>query len=85
MDQPVIVIVSDKEHVVAIGDKGRIWVFSATNLDFLRTINLSTGPFEPCGAAIEGDLLYVTDSRANSATSVVYMLDAWRPGTARKP
>jgi hypothetical protein len=80
--QPVNVIVRDRKHVVAIGDKGRMWVFSATNLDNLRTIDLSTGSFAPRGAAIEGDSLYVTDGRQNSATSVVFMLDAWRPGTA---
>lgn len=82
VDQPVDLIVSDNKHVVAIGDRGRMWVFSATNLDYLRTINLSTGSFEPRGAAIEGDSLYVTDSRQNSATGVVFILDAWRPGTA---
>lgn len=79
VDQPVSVIVSDKKHVVAIGNNGRMWVFSADKLDHLRTINLSTGPFEPRGAAIEGDSLYVTDSRQDNATGLVFALDAWRP------
>ena len=85
VDERVNAIVSDETHVVAIGDKGRMWVFSAGDLEYLRTIDLNTGPFEPRGAVIAGGSLYVSDSRSQSAAGAVLALDDWRPAAPTNP
>ena len=43
VSQLVRKIISDEDHVVALGNKGTIWVFSARDLTLQRTITLSYG------------------------------------------
>jgi hypothetical protein len=47
VEQRIAVMADDDQSVVAVGEKGTIWVFSADRLELQRTITLATGAFDP--------------------------------------
>jgi streptogramin lyase len=83
VDQMAAFITCDARNVVAVGEKGEIWVFSADKLDLQRTITLSSGAFQPRSVLIDGDSLYVTSLKQDGENGAVIVLDDWRPAPAQ--
>jgi outer membrane protein assembly factor BamB len=79
VDQRIAFLAVDDRSVVAVGEKGRIWVFAPGTLDLLRVITLTTGDFQPRAAAIHDDRLYVTDQQHDGENGAVLVLTDWRP------
>ena len=74
-------IISDETHVVALGDKGGIWVFSAGDLKQLRSIKLSTGAFSPSAAIFHEGTLIISSQTYHGENGAVFILQDWRPKT----
>ena len=80
VSQLVMKIISDDDHVVALGNKGTIWVFSARDLTLQRTITLSTGAFEPHGAILHQDSILISVGQFRGENGAVFVVGDWRPG-----
>ena len=78
MDQRITVMASDEQSVVAIGDKGRIFVLSPDTLELLRTVNVA-GRVDPKFALILGDDLYLTSGQHQGENGAMLIFSAWRP------
>ena len=70
---------SDARLVVAVGEKGTIWIFSAGDLTLLRTITLSTGAFQPRGVLIKGDDLILSNAMQKGENGAVLIVSGWKP------
>jgi outer membrane protein assembly factor BamB len=86
LDQAVAAVTDDAQHVVAIGSRGKIYVFSAGNLDLVRTIEMPAIPFNnipggggPKAAMIQGDTLYVSNGQQFGENGAILVLTGWRP------
>ncbi len=79
LPQRIAEIISDEDHVVAVGDKGGIWVFSARDLTLQRTITLSTGRLEPRAVMFNEDALLISSSRYRGENGAVFVIGNWRP------
>jgi len=79
LPQRIAEIISDEDHVVAVGDKGGIWVFSARDLTLQRTITLSTGGLEPRAVMFNEDALLISSSRYRGENGAVFVIGNWRP------
>jgi hypothetical protein len=84
LDQPVAVVTNDGANVVAVGDKGKIWVFSADRLELQRTITL-TSRIDPKAALIQGDELYLSSGQQQGENGAVLILTGWRPAKIAAP
>ncbi|MDF3812101.1 MULTISPECIES: lysozyme inhibitor LprI family protein [Rhodopseudomonas] len=82
VSQLVTKIISNDDHVVALGDKGTIWVFSARNLALQRTITLSTGSFAPRAAIFARGALLISTSKFSGEDGAVLVVADWLPGSA---
>jgi hypothetical protein len=78
VDQRITVMASDEQSVVAIGDKGRIFVLSPDTLELLRTVNVA-GRVDPKFALILGDDLYLTSGQHQGENGAMLIFSAWRP------
>ena len=85
VDQRIIAIANDDRHVVAVGEHGRMWVFAAYTIDYLRTIVLTTGSMDFASLVIHDDSLYITDRNGKGAKGSVLVLGHWRPAAAASP
>jgi DNA-binding beta-propeller fold protein YncE len=85
VDQRIVVMVDDDKSVVAVGEKGKIWVFSADGFELQRFITLTTGSFEPKAALIRGENLYLSSGRQQGENGAVLIVAGWRPGAAPAP
>jgi hypothetical protein len=84
VDQMVVMMVNDEKNVVAVGDKGKIWVFSPGDLKLQRTITLSV-KFDPRAALILGDDLYLSSGQQQGENGAVLILSGWRPAPLPVP
>jgi DNA-binding beta-propeller fold protein YncE len=78
VDQNVMAIVADESSVIAIGDKGRIFVFKAEGLEPVSVIDLSTGPFRVGGVEIASGRLYVASETQFGENGAILVVDGWR-------
>lgn len=78
VDERVQAIVADTRYVVAVGERGSIWVFAAGSLDLLKRIELATGPIQARSAIFAGDDLVVTNQQAAGENGAVVILGGWR-------
>jgi hypothetical protein len=78
VDQRITVMASDEQSVVAIGDKGRIFVLAPDTLELLRTIDVP-GHVDPKFALILGDDLYLTSGQHRGENGAMLIFSAWRP------
>jgi hypothetical protein len=78
LDQTMVALAADSENVVAVGEKGRIWVLSLNDLSLQSVIDLSTGPFKARAAAIQSGSLYVTSREHAGINGTVFAISAWR-------
>ncbi|MEI9885081.1 MAG: hypothetical protein WDN08_01060 [Rhizomicrobium sp.] len=72
-------ITGDGKYVLAIGEKGTLWVFAADDLTLLRTVTLSTGEFQPRGVLIRGDDVLITNLMQKGENGAVLVVSGWRP------
>ena len=79
VSERVAEMTNDARFVVAIGEKGTIWIFSAGDLTLLRTITLSTGAFQPRGVLIKGDDLLLSNSMQSGENGAVLIVSGWQP------
>ena len=87
VNAPVVAITYDAQNVVATDLDGRIYVFSAGDLQLLRTINLPAGTFVqdndgggPGALLLIGDTLYVSNfHQVGTANGSILALTGWRP------
>lgn len=79
VDQRVAAVAADDRSVVAVGEKGRIWVFAADGLDLQRVIDLTSGEFHPRAAVIRDDRLLVASQEQDGRNGAVLALTGWRP------
>jgi DNA-binding beta-propeller fold protein YncE len=91
VDQPIAAMTDDDRHVVAIGNRGKIYVFSAGDLELRRTIEMPGIGFKPeVGAGpksmmIQGDNLYVTNGQQFGENGAILILSGWRPAAMPVP
>jgi hypothetical protein len=83
-DQMVVMIVNDENSVVAVGDKGKIWVFSPGDLKLQRTVALKV-KLDPRAALILGDDLYLSSGQQQGENGAVLILSGWRPSPLPVP
>lgn len=74
---------ADDTHVVVIGDKGTIWLFSARDLTLLRTIHLSAGEYRPRGAIFANGALVISASQYRGENGAVFVLEDYLPKMGR--
>lgn len=79
LSERVANIASDEEFVIAVGDKGTIWILSATDLKVLRTITLSTGGFNSRGLQMKEDLILISNQQYRGENGAVYVIGNWKP------
>lgn len=60
LDQTIVALAADCESVVAVGEKGRIWMLSLDDLRVQSPDAVSAGPFKAKAAAIQSGWLCVT-------------------------
>jgi len=84
VDQRVVVVTNDETNVVAVGDKGKIWVLSADGLALQRTVTLSV-KVEPRAALILGDDLYLSSGQQQGENGAALILSGWRPSPVPPP
>ena len=75
-------IYSDEDDVVAVGDKGTIWIYAAADLALRRTITLSTGPFEPRDIIVLDDRLVLSVANHVGENGAIFLLEDWLPSDA---
>ena len=78
VDQMIAALAVDDKRVVAVGDKGRLWVFSPKDLAPEAVINLSTGPFRARAATLRAGVLYVTSQEQFGDKGAVFAISDWR-------
>src|SRR5205085_6345221 len=75
----------DDRHVVAVGNRGRVYVFSAADLELRRTIDMPGISFRPDAGAgprsvmIQGESLYIANGQQFGENGAVLVLAGWRP------
>lgn len=79
LPEMVMQLFADADNLVAIGDKGTIFVLSAESLELQRTIHLSTGEFSPRDVIALDDNLMITSSTSNGENGAVLIVNNWRP------
>jgi DNA-binding beta-propeller fold protein YncE len=79
VDQRIAVLAVDDRSLVAIGEKGKIWVLAPETLELLRTVTLTTGDFQPRAAALRDEKLYLTSQQQQGENGAVLVLSGWRP------
>jgi hypothetical protein len=72
-------IYSDEDDVIAVGDKGTIWLYAAADLALRRTITSSTGPFEPRDIIVLDGRLVMSVANFNGERGAIFLLDDWLP------
>lgn len=72
-------IAGDGTRVVAVGEKGTIWVYDAKDLTLLRTITLATGEFQPRGVLIKDNDLILSNSMQTGENGAVLIVSGWKP------
>lgn len=75
-------ILADEDNVIAVGDKGTIWIYSAAELALRRTITASTGPFEPRDVVIVEGRLALSVANVEGEKGAVFLFDDWLPADA---
>ena len=89
LDQPIAFMTDDDRNVVAVGGNGRVYVFSAGNLELQRTINMPGIVFKadggPRAIMIQGNDLYITSSQQFGENGAVLVLSGWRPAAMPAP
>jgi hypothetical protein len=69
----------DDAHLIAVGEKGTIWVFSVADLSLQREIKLNVGEYRASSVSLLDGLLLVSSSEHNGENGAVLVLDDWRP------
>jgi hypothetical protein len=69
----------DDRHLIAVGEKGTIWVFSVTDLSLQREIRLNVGEYRASSVSLLDGLLLVSSSEHDGENGAVLVLDDWRP------
>ena len=75
MDQFISLIASDGKKVVAVGEKGTIWLLSMGALRPLAVLSLRSGPYAPRAILLKGDQLYITDSMRQGENGAILVID----------
>lgn len=70
---------SDEDDVIAVGDKGTIWIYAAADLGLRRTITLSTGPFEPRDIIVLDDRLILSVANHAGEKGAIFLIEDWLP------
>jgi hypothetical protein len=85
VDQPIATMTDDDSHVVAVGNRGRIYVFSAGELELRRTIDMPGISFRPDDGAgprsalMQGGSLYIANGQQFGENGAILVLADWRP------
>lgn len=74
----IVALVADDKSLVAVGEKGRMWILSPKDLAIQTVIDLSTGPFKARAAAMYAGVLYVTSQEQFGDKGAVFAISAWR-------
>lgn len=77
--QRIASIISDENYLVAIGERGMIWVFDARSLQLRRTITLTTGGFDPRAAILNGQNIVATAGKYRGENGAVLIIGNWQP------
>ncbi len=78
VDQMIVALAADEKSVVAVGEKGRLWVLSPKDLAIQTVIDLSTGPFKARAAVIFNGALYITSQEQFGDKGAVFGIWDWR-------
>ncbi len=81
VSERVTKIVSDEDHVIAAGDKGTLWVFSASDLSLQRTITLAIGTYEPHALLFVGDQLVISAINYQGDNGALFVLNNYLPAS----
>jgi hypothetical protein len=78
VDQMIVALAADEKSVVAVGEKGRLWVLAPNDLTIQKTIDLSTGAFKARAAVLREGVLYVTSQEQFGDKGAVFAISGWR-------
>ncbi|WP_146006447.1 SH3 domain-containing protein [Cohaesibacter celericrescens] len=70
---------ANEDYVVAVGQKGTIWVFSAHDLTFIRQIRSTTGDIDPRNVVIDGNDLLVSSSQHRGQDGAILVFSDFLP------
>jgi len=85
VNQMIPVIAEDAKNVVAIGNKGAIWIFSQNGFEFQRLVTLTGGTFQPEAAIIVGDDLFISQQQRQGENGAILVVTGWRPAAQSVP
>ena len=78
VDQMIVALVADDKSLVAVGEKGRVWILSPNDLAVQSVVDLATGPFKARAAALYAGVLYVTSQEQFGDKGAVFAISGWR-------
>lgn len=74
----IITLAVDEESIVAIGEKGTVWVVSAADFKLRGTVSLGVGAFRPSSALIRDGALLIVAQEYKGENGAVFTLTNWR-------
>lgn len=78
VDELVLTLTADDETLVAIGDKGTIWIVAAKDFTLRSKINLGVGTYRPSSALIHDGKLVIVAQQYRGENGALFTLTDWR-------
>lgn len=78
VDELILTLAADDESLVAIGDKGTIWIVAAKDFTLRAKINLGVGTYRPSSALIHDGKLVAVAQQHQGENGAVFTLASWR-------
>ena len=78
VDELIMTLVADDDTLVALGDKGTIWIVATKDFTLRGKINLGVGTYRPSSALIHDGKLVVVAQQYQGENGAVFTLTDWR-------
>ena len=78
VDELILTLAADDETLVALGDKGTIWIVATSDFTLRGRINLGVGTYRPSSALIHDGKLVVVAQQYQGENGAVFTLTGWR-------
>tara|TARA_R110000850_G_scaffold137044_4_gene258248 strand:+ start:370 stop:1326 length:957 start_codon:yes stop_codon:yes gene_type:complete len=79
----VELVTADSNFVVAVGEYGTLWLFSAKDLKFLKSVSLIKEDWLPGSVLIQGESVYITTHVGNGENGSILVLRDFLRGQIR--
>ena len=78
VDELIVVLVADEDTLVALGDKGTIWIVATKDFTLRGKITLGVGTYRPSSALLHDDKLIVVAQQHQGENGAVFTVGDWR-------